>query len=322
MRAALSLSYLILFALVAGAIAPRQEDGASEDKAPSAHNAPPADDANHHRELVISVDGLRPDVLLRADAPNVRKLMERGSFTFWAQTTAVSVTLPSHVSMMTGVRPQVHQIEWNHDVPLAKPVYPSRPTLFEVAKKAGRTTAMAAGKSKFGVFAKPGAIDYIYLPQEEEVYDDRVLQEAVKIAQQKPDVFFVHFPEVDIVGHSKGWGSREQVEAVGRADQDIGALLSALKHEGTLDSTLVIISADHGGAGLTHGADDVRSRNIPWIAAGPGVRANYDLTQHASLTVKTEDTFATACDWIGAELPKGTEGKPVKQIFEAAPAGK
>ena len=40
-----------------------------------------------------------------------RALMHRGSFTMWAQTTAVSVTLPSHVSMLTGVPPSMHGIE-------------------------------------------------------------------------------------------------------------------------------------------------------------------------------------------------------------------
>ena len=56
--------------------------------------------------LIISVDGLRPDVLLRADTPNMHTLFHNGSFTFWARTTAQSITLPSHVSMLTGVVPE------------------------------------------------------------------------------------------------------------------------------------------------------------------------------------------------------------------------
>src|SRR3954467_15138990 len=97
------------------------------------------------RALIVSVDGLRPDVLLRADAPRIRQLYRGGSFTFWARSTPASITLPTHVSMLTGCTPEMHTIMWNGDLPLSRPVYPRVPTLFELAKKAGYTTALVAG---------------------------------------------------------------------------------------------------------------------------------------------------------------------------------
>jgi hypothetical protein len=75
------------------------------------------------------------------------------------------------------------------------------------------------------------------------------------------------------------------------------------------------VSADHGGAGKSHGADDPRSRFIPWIAVGPGVCANVDLTIHANLAVRTEDTFATAAYVLGITTSKPVDGKPVMEIF-------
>ena len=71
-----------------------------------------------------------------------------------------------------------------------------------------------------------------------------------------------------------------------------------------------------GVNGKTHGGLDPRSRHIPWVAAGPGVRQNYDLTRDQKLVVATYDTFATACYFLGIESPDGIEGKPVGQIFE------
>ena len=65
--------------------------------------AAPVSKPSDRKVLLFSIDGLRPDVALRADAPSVRGLMREGAFTFWAQTTALSVTLPSHTSMLTGV---------------------------------------------------------------------------------------------------------------------------------------------------------------------------------------------------------------------------
>ena len=101
------------------------------------------------RVLIISIDGCRPDVALRADMPHLRSLMARGSFSFWANTTDVAITLPSHTSMLTGVTPEKHGIHYNDDKPTNKPEHPLVPTLFDLAKKKGFTTALCAGKSKF-----------------------------------------------------------------------------------------------------------------------------------------------------------------------------
>lgn len=279
---------------------------------------PPAAPPGARRALLISVDGLRPDLILRARTPAMRSLMQRGSFTLWAATTAVSVTLPSHVSMLTGVPPAKHRIEWNRELPLARPVYPQRPTLFEVAKKAGYTTAMAVGKSKLSLLAKPGTVDWSFAP-EGDVTDSTVTDSVVRwIGAHRPQVLFVHLPGVDVSGHDHGWGSREQLAAVESADRSIARMLEALRRLKLEDSTVVLVTADHGGAGHTHGPDDPRSRMIPWIIAGPGIRADVDLTSEGEANVRTEDTFATLCFLLG--IPP-SEGRAVIEILEdrAAP---
>lgn len=269
------------------------------------------------RVLLISVDGLRPDLLLRAQAPVLRGLMQRGSFTMWAQTTASAVTLPSHTSMLTGVSPSSHGIEWNTDLPPGKHVYSARPTLFDLASQAGFTTAMVAGKSKFTPLARPGTLRWWYIPKESAVSDAAVTDTAVGfIERHQPQVLFVHLPSVDGAGHAQDWGSERQLAAIAEADRCIGRLLDALQRRRLLDSTLVMVSADHGGAGKSHGPDDPRSRFIPWIAAGPGVRRNVDLTTYADLNVRTEDTFATICAQLGIAVPKPIDGRPVDQILE------
>src|SRR5690242_4432633 len=66
--------------------------------------------------VLISIDGLRPDLALRANMPVLRRMLSEGSYTFWAKTTEVSVTLPSHTSMVTGVTPEKHGVTWNDDL--------------------------------------------------------------------------------------------------------------------------------------------------------------------------------------------------------------
>jgi predicted AlkP superfamily pyrophosphatase or phosphodiesterase len=269
------------------------------------------------------VDGLRPDMALRADMPTVRDMLKHGAFTFWARTTAVAITLPSHTSMLTGVTPTKHGITWNDDKPHGDLVYPRYPTLLEVAHKAGFTTAMAAGKSKFNTLAKPGTLDWTFVPGQEKVNDQIVANHAVAmIHEHTPQVMFVHLPDVDGAGHKFGWGSNEQIKAIENADAQIRRVLDALDKEHLRDQTLIIVTADHGGAGLGHGADDPRSRHIPWIAVGPGVRQNFDLTLCPKLEVHTEDSFATACWFLNIPLAEGLDGKMVAEILQPAPIAK
>jgi len=270
--------------------------------------------------LIISVDGLRPDRVLLANTPVMHGLMRDGTYTFWAQTTAVAITLPSHTSMLTGVVPRKHKIEWNMDLPLREMVYPAFPTIFEIARKAGYTTALVTGKSKFEPLAKPGTLDHLFMPQQDFSVDEPVGDEAVRVvAQLKPELLFVHFPAVDKAGHKFGWGSKEQLAAIERADVQIGRVLEAVDRAGLKNSTFVIVTADHGGAGKTHGAEDPRSRFIPWLVTGPGVKHDFDLTQIWELTVHTEDTAAMALYLLGLPRSDDLDGKPVLPVFENPP---
>jgi arylsulfatase A-like enzyme len=270
--------------------------------------------------LIISVDGLRPDVLLRAETPNMHRMFQNGSFTFWAKTTAQSITLPSHVSMLTGVTPEVHAILWNSDLPFSQPVYPAVPTLFELAKRGNYTTGLAAGKHKFEVFDKPGALDWKYIADTSTTDDADVATHAAQIiTEHSPNLMFVHLPATDNVGHAKGWGSPEQLQAVAEADRCIGLVLDAEAQAKVLDSTVIILTADHGGAGRTHGPEDARSRTIPWIISGPGVRKGLDLTLLGhDYDVQTFDTFATACAMLGLHWPATDPviGKCITPAFE------
>ena len=306
-----------LFCLLALAVAPGTRGAASrevaDDAVQSAAEAAPAKPVAAVRHaIIISADGLRPDVLLRARTPNVRGLIESGTFTMWARTVPQSITLPSHTSMLTGVTPERHRVLWNSDIP--EPVYPKVPTIFEVAKAAGLTTAMVTGKSKFDSLARPGSIDW---EKVKSATDEEVGSRAAEVLREhKPNLLVVHFPGADAAGHGKGWGTPEQIAAIEAIDRSIGVLLGALEGAKLGDSTVIILSADHGGAGRGHGPNDPRSRHIPWIAVGPGIRKGYDLTRDATLTVNTEDTFATACWFLGLPTPGRIDGKRIEQVLE------
>jgi hypothetical protein len=114
--------------------------------------------------VIVSVDGLRPDMLLRVNAPVIKSLMRTGTYSMWARTTEVSITLPSHVSMLTGVTPERHAIWWNIEVDKEYMRYPAVPTIFQLAKQNGKTTALAVGKGKLEALGRPGSLDWAYWP--------------------------------------------------------------------------------------------------------------------------------------------------------------
>jgi predicted AlkP superfamily pyrophosphatase or phosphodiesterase len=264
--------------------------------------------------VIVSVDGMRPDLLVRGPAPHMRALMQRGSYSLWARTVEEVYTVPSHVSMLTGVTPTRHGVTWDNHI---EDSYPNVPTLFELARRAGYTTAIAVGKSKFVVLTKPGTLNWSYLADEDADDDaDVARRAAAMIRDHRPDVLFVHFGSFDQAGHASGWGSPQQMLALKRADDAFGVVQRALKAAGLDSSTVIILTADHGGAGLLHPPEDVRSQFIPWIVAGPSIRRNFDLTSVPDLAVDTMSTFATVCTLLGIDLEQPVDGKPVLQILE------
>ena len=266
------------------------------------------------RALIISIDGLRPDLLLRGRSPAMTALMHRGSYTLLARTITEGYTVPSHVSMLTGVVPARHGVTWDHHV---EDSYPNVSTIFELAKKAGRSTALVVGKTKLIVLTKPGTLDWSHVANETEEDDHAVARQAASIVtSHRPDLMFVHFGGVDIAGHASGWGSPEQLAALEKADSAVALVLKALEDNGVADETLVILTADHGGSALLHPPEDPLSQRIPWMAAGPTVKKDFNLAQVAGLSVDTMSTFATVCAALAIRIPDTRDGKPVMEIFE------
>lgn len=259
--------------------------------------------------VVISVDGLRPDALLQAQTPQIDRLWQNGAYSWTAQTVLPSVTLVSHASMLSGVPPEVHGIDWNNWDPSRG--YIQVVTVFSQARQAGFTTAMVVGKRKLEHLAAPGTVDRFEFPGNNA---EIVGEASVRVIEElRPGLLFVHFPDPDTTGHALGWMSAAQLDAIARVDAAIGQILQALDETGQRTSTFMILSADHGGHLLFHGSDDPQDTTIPWIAQGPGVPVGFPI----SSAVRTFDTAATVLYALGIAVPAGWAGTPV---LEALPA--
>ncbi len=256
--------------------------------------------------VIISVDGLRPEALLQADAPNIKALAQRGSYTWKAQTVFPSVTLPAHASMLSGYPPEAHGITWNDYQPARGTITVT--TIFSLAHTAGLRTVMVVGKEKFAHLDAPGSVDaYVFATHG----DQDVADQAIAQIQSGFDLLFVHFPNNDYFGHSYGWMSETQIAQLARTDEAVGRLLAALPA-----NTTVILTADHGGHGLLHGADIPEDMTIPWIIAGPDILPDHELTS----PVTVMDTATTAAYVLGLTLPPDAEGKMVYEAFGQSPS--
>ena len=75
--------------------------------------------AAQRRAVMISIDGLPPDLYLNRDKyglriPNLLELMEQGSYAEAVEGIYPSVTFPSHTTLITGLRPREHGIFTNY----------------------------------------------------------------------------------------------------------------------------------------------------------------------------------------------------------------
>ena len=279
---------------------------------PTAEAAPPtpsqATPPEIERVVIISIDGLRPDALALADTPTLDNLIANGAYSPNAQTVRVSETLPSHASMLSGTIPEKHGILWG--LPYIGWPGMNGPTLFNLAHDAGLRTGMIFGKDKLNHLVLPNSVDHLFGTN---VHDTAIKKQAIDVIQANmPDVLFIHFPDVDRVGHVYGWMSENQLYAITFTDDLIGEIMAALENEGYLASTLLIITSDHGGHGRRHGDDSPLDRTIPWIAAGPGVPASITLTT----PINTYDTAPTVLFALNLPIPENWDGQPILAIFK------
>jgi len=257
------------------------------------------------RALILSIDGFRPDTIELTPMRNLQALMDEGAYSLVAQTIFPSSTLPSHASMLTGLCPDKHGVDWNDYIPGLG--YANGTDIFDLAHAAGLRTVMVVGKEKLRQVTESKSTDVF------EFINDRDLVIAARVAELIPQGFglmFVHFPTPDWMGHEYGWLSPEQYSVLFRADEALQIILDALTQAGMREDTLIIITADHGGHDTTHGSSRPEDMTIPWIISGPGV-------QHLVLStaVNTTDTTATVAWALDLPLQPEWDGRPVLEAF-------
>lgn len=258
--------------------------------------------------LIVSFDGMRPDAIPAAPMKNLLALIESSAYSFEARTIAYPVTLPSHTAMLSGMCMEKNGMRWNSNNRYVG--YSRGDDLFNLTHDANMKSAMVVGKDKLRLIAEPETTDDFEVRLNEALIADA----AVDVISSGFDLLFVHFPSADARGHKYGWMSNAQFKALREGDEALGRLLAALDENGIRESTLVIVTADHGGHDRTHDGTRVEDYLIPWIASGPGI-APGELTY----PIHTMDTAATVAYALGLPFQPEWDGFPVYEAFGLIP---
>lgn len=170
----------------------------------------------------------------------------------------------------------------------------------------GKRSAFFYNWEELRDLARPGSLDRsCYLKggnaENYEKTNKILTYEAIKyINDEQPDFVFHYLGHTDEVGHRFGWMSEEYYDAVDKSWENIDRLVAALPEGYT-----VIITADHGGHGRTHGTDADEDMLIPLMIMGknicPGQLENVSIMDIAPTVVKIMGLSPDA-DWEGKSL--------------------
>ena len=261
--------------------------------------------------LLITLDTTRFDAIgpdqKNAETPNYDALARRGRRFIQAYAT-VPQTLPSHLSMLTGLYPAGHGVREN-----GRYLAPNQPLVSERLHAAGYRTA--AFVSAFAIARRFG------LARGFDVYDDDFPQDlaernaqettdrALAYLQKKSDqplflwvhYWDPHYPYTPPEPFRTRYAKNPYYGEIAFVDQEMGRLVHAFEQNAG-GPAAIIVAGDHGEGLGDHGEQQhgdllyQSTMHVPLLLIGPGVTAGI-----SDVPVSTRRIFDTILDWAGIE---------------------
>lgn len=214
------------------------------------------------RAYVLVVDGCRPDEIDEGLTPNLLALRDGGLRYPRASSMPVMETIPNHVMMMTGVRPDRSGVPANaiYDRTLGEVRDMDRPrdikvrTVIERLNRSGyRTGTVLSKEYLYGVFGERATARWEpqpIVPVSGHAPDVFTMRAALAMLEEvDPHLMFVNLGDIDRVGHSDPTGplglKALRRAALAATDTQVGRFVDALKSSGRWERSIVIVLADH-----------------------------------------------------------------------------
>ncbi|WP_235347440.1 alkaline phosphatase family protein [Arthrobacter sp. SPG23] len=227
--------------------------------APGTAWAAPA--AGRTRSYVLVVDGCRPDEITPTLTPRLAGLRAVGTNFPAARSLPVMETIPNHVMMMTGVRPDGSGVPANAIYDRAEGVVRDLdrstdlhfPTLLDRLQERGLTTGSVLSKKYlYGIFGARASYRWEpqpLLPVTGHAPDAATMDALLAmVGGPDPDFVFTNLGDIDRVGHSDLSGTTLRAareSALADTDLQVGRFIDHLKGTGKWESSVVMVLADH-----------------------------------------------------------------------------
>jgi len=290
---------------------------------PSVHGE---NEKKYHNVLIITIDTLRADRLScyspeSPPTPHIDDLADKGVL-FTRAFAHTTMTLPSHTNIFLGTTPLAHGVHTN----TTSVVRTSFVTMAEFFKSQGfQTGAFIGGStldSRFGLdqgfdvydddFKVRGAIKFFEAERPAELVVGRAigwLQKARSPWFLWVHLFDPHFPYEPPEPYRTEYAQQPYNGEVVYTDSKVGRLLEYLEKIQQHNSTVIVLTSDHGESLGDHGemTHGILAYNptlwIPLVISSPDLKL-----RRISQTVSHADIFPTLCDLLGFEKPGFLQG--------------
>ncbi|MCX4245528.1 alkaline phosphatase family protein [Paraliomyxa miuraensis] len=260
--------------------------------------------------VVLGIDGLGGQWADPVDMPSLDALRDDAVWTLQMQNALPTSSSTNWMSMIGGSGPEQHGVLSNGWQPGDSD---PPPTMFATLRqhRPDAVIGIFHDWTDFDRLVEPGVVDHAEDPGDEQQTMDAATD---WLAAMQPTLLFVHLDHVDHAGHTYGWGSPQYVTAVETADALLGQLRTALEDAGMWPYTALVVSADHGGSGLLHGADTAAERSIPFVLHTPQAPAG-ELQRDVRIwdiaaTVLALLDVSAPTEWIASPVVEGLYDSP------------
>jgi len=275
------------------------------------------------RVYVLVVDGCRPDEVVPARMPTLAGLRAQGTWYSGAKSMPVMETIPNHVMMMTGVRPDRSGVPANSVYDRAERVVRDLdrasdlhfPTLLTRLRSRGLTTGSVLSKNYlFGVFGTRATYRWEpapTLPVTGHAPDVFTMDALLAMVDgPDPDFVFANLGDIDRIGHSDVTGTTvaaARSAALTSTDVQIARFVARLKSSGRWERSVLVVLADHSmDWSLPHRLITL----LPGLDADPKLTGRVQIAQNGG---------ADLLYWTGAAAQRGAALERMRQIVAATP---
>ena len=286
--------------------------------------------------LLVTFDTTRADAVgcygnLEASTVNLDRMADTGVLMERCFSTA-PITLPSHTSLLTGMRPYSHGARNNgtHYVP------DDAVTLAEVLRDQDFVTGAVISAfvldSRFGLDQGFDVYDAdltnaekapMFMFRETKAEDtSRRAREFLEARSDERWFLWVHY--FDPHAHYAPPEAFQEIcpdspydGEIAYADAGLGELMALLEKRGMLEETLVMMTSDHGEAFGDHGESTHgifiydATTHVPWISMHPALAQGKRVRD----VVSGVDLFPTALEILGVPLTHYVEGRSLARIL-------